>query len=70
MDLAARKLEGIDSLPENLYEAIDELRKDKLVQKALGQHVYSRFVLAKTREWENYSSQVFKWELDEYLEKF
>ena len=70
MDLAARKQEGIHSLPENLYEAINELAQDKLMQKALGQHVHSRFVLAKTKEWENYSSQVHQWELDEYLAKF
>lgn len=70
MDLAERKLNQIESLPENLYEAIDELRKDKLIQEALGEHIYSRFVLAKTREWEAYSSRVYQWELDEYLGKF
>ncbi|MEN6349214.1 MAG: type I glutamate--ammonia ligase [Syntrophomonas sp.] len=70
MDLAARKQQGIESLPENLYEAIDELRRDKLIQDALGPHIYSRFVLAKMKEWENYSSRVYDWELQEYLEKF
>lgn len=70
MDLASRKSQGIESLPENLYEAIQELRKDKLIQEALGEHIYSRFVLAKLREWENYSSRVYDWEINEYLEKF
>jgi len=70
MDLAARKREGIDSLPENLMEAIDELGKDKLIQEAIGEHVYSCFVLAKTKEWESYSAQVGQWEVNEYLEKF
>lgn len=70
MDLATRKQQGIKSLPENLYEALDELRKDKLIQEALGEHIYSRFVLAKTNEWESYSSRVYEWEIAEYLEKF
>lgn len=70
MDLASRNEQGIASLPENLYEAIKELKKDELVQEALGPHIYSRFVLAKTKEWENYSSRVHSWEIDEYLEKF
>ena len=70
MDLADRKEHGIESLPENLYEAIDELRKDKLIQEALGEHIYSRFVLAKMKEWESYSSRVYDWEISEYLEKF
>lgn len=70
MDLATRKMNGIESLPENLYEAIDELNKDKLIQEALGEHVYSRFVMAKIKEWENYSSRVYDWEINEYLAKF
>lgn len=70
MDLATRKEKGIKSLPENLYEAIDELRNDKLIQEALGPHIYSRFVKAKTKEWEHYSSRIYDWEIDEYLVKF
>ncbi|MEN6461685.1 MAG: type I glutamate--ammonia ligase [Syntrophomonas sp.] len=70
MDLATRKVKGIQSLPENLYEAIDELRKDELIKEALGEHIYSRFICAKMKEWENYSSRIYDWELEEYLEKF
>ncbi|MEA1961585.1 MAG: type I glutamate--ammonia ligase [Bacillota bacterium] len=70
MDLAARNDLGICSLPENLYEAIHELNNDSLVKDALGPHIYSRFVLAKIKEWESYSSKVYDWEINEYLEKF
>ncbi|MEA4924383.1 MAG: type I glutamate--ammonia ligase [Syntrophomonadaceae bacterium] len=70
MDLATRNEQGIASLPENLYEAIKELKKDRVIQEALGYHIYSRFVTAKTKEWESYSSKVYDWELNEYLEKF
>lgn len=70
MDLATRNEKGIESLPENLYEAVKELEQDKLIQDALGPHIFSRFVKAKTKEWESYSSRVYDWEIDEYLEKF
>ncbi|HHV15547.1 MAG TPA: type I glutamate--ammonia ligase [Gelria sp.] len=70
MDLATRKLNNILSLPENLYEAIHELEKSTVIQEALGEHIYSRFVLAKIKEWESYSSRVYDWEIEEYLEKF
>ena len=70
MDLATRIEQGISSLPENLFEALKELRHDSLIQEALGQHIFSRFIKAKTTEWENYSSRVYDWELNEYLEKF
>jgi glutamine synthetase len=70
MDLAARKAQGIASLPENLYVALQELQKDTLIQEALGEHIYDRFVAAKTKEWESYSARVYDWEIDEYLEKF
>ncbi len=70
MDLASRKEQGILSLPENLYEALDELSKDDLIKEALGPHIYSRFLAAKMKEWESYSSRVYDWEINEYLEKF
>ncbi len=70
MDLASRNEQGISSLPENLYEAIKELQKDPVIQDALGQHICTRFIRAKTKEWESYSSRVYDWEIDEYLEKF
>lgn len=70
MNLAERKMNNIESLPENLYEAVHELTSDSLIQSALGRHICSRFCFAKIKEWENYSSRVYDWEIEEYLEKF
>jgi glutamine synthetase len=58
---------GLDTLPTDLGEAIAALRKDEVVQNALGQHVYDRFVEAKTQEWNEYRLYVTQWELDRYL---
>lgn len=65
-----RKDAGIESLPGNLLEAIYALEDDDLMRKALGEHVYARYIDAKKLEWKNYTSKVHRWEVDEYLTKF
>ncbi|RIV29309.1 type I glutamate--ammonia ligase [Alicyclobacillaceae bacterium I2511] len=65
------KLEaGIESLPENLYEAIKQLSQDEVIKGALGEHVYQHFVEAKQIEWDMYRTQVSKWELEQYLANY
>ena len=65
-ELKQRKLER---LPENLGEAIEELKKDTFIQGVLGEHVYRKYIEAKEKEWAEYQTQVSGWELDEYLYK-
>ncbi len=60
----------IELLPENLREALLELKESALMRQALGEHVYHRYLEAKGIEWERYRAQVHAWELDEYLTKF
>ena len=58
---------GIVSLPESLGEAIKETKKSDLVKKALGDHVFKRFIEVKEKEWDEYRLQVSRWEKDKYL---
>lgn len=58
---------GWDTLPGDLGQAIDALKQDEVVQNALGQHVFERYVEAKTQEWDEYRVHVTRWELDRYL---
>ncbi len=60
---------GIRTLPQSLRESLDELRKDEVVQEALGV-IYDEFVQLKKAEWNEYHSQVSQWELDRYLTMF
>jgi len=62
--------EELDTLPGSLEEALEELHKDAVVQEALGQHIYERFVAAKREELEDYRLEVTRWELDRYLPAF
>jgi glutamine synthetase len=58
---------GLDMLPGDLGQAIDALKNDEIIQDALGEHVYERYVEAKLLEWNEYKLFVSRWELDRYL---
>lgn len=57
----------ITTLPGTLGEALDELRRDPVVQEALGESLYTKFLEAKTREWGDYRRYVTPWEVERYL---
>jgi glutamine synthetase len=58
---------GIEQLPETLGEAIEEMAESELVLKALGEHVFTRYVDLKRAEWDEYRVEVSPWELNRYL---
>jgi glutamine synthetase len=60
----------IDILPTSLKEALDELRKNTLLQNVLGEHLYERYMDVKTKEWNQFKNQVSPWEIDTYLDIF
>ena len=62
-----RRERGIISLPETLGEAIDELAQSDLVRKALGPHIFDRYVELKRKEWDEYRVQLTGWEMERYL---
>jgi glutamine synthetase len=62
-----RKERGIVALPETLGEAIDELAESELVKRALGPHIFGRYVELKRKEWDDYRVQLTPWELERYL---
>jgi glutamine synthetase len=62
-----RKERGIVSLPETLGEAVDALAGSELVRKALGPHIFDRYVELKLKEWDEYRVQLTDWEMKKYL---
>ena len=69
---------GIETLPESLGEALEELRKDRVVRDALGE-AYRNFIAYKEKEWSEYvtyleseglpvkTKKVTEWELERYF---
>ncbi len=70
LDAAKLESRNIRQLPGTLREALDELRADSVIIEALGEHIFERFVEAKTEEWDEYRMQVSDWEVERYLESF
>ena len=58
---------GIQSLPADLGEAIQEAENSELLYKALGEHVFSRLLELKRAEFEDYRVQVTPYEIQKYL---
>ncbi len=62
-----RKKMKIQELPGNLYEAIAEVEKSKLVREALGDHIFNKFIENKKIEWDRYRVHVSEYEIEKYL---
>ena len=64
---AEREEQGVQALPGSLGEAIEELAGSDLMARALGEHIFPRYVELKRREWDEYRIQVTEWEKERYL---
>ena len=62
-----RKKNKIDSLPGNLYEAIQVTEESQLVRQALGEDLFYKFIDNKKIEWDRYQAQVTDYELQQYF---
>ncbi|MEY8338995.1 type I glutamate--ammonia ligase [Lachnospiraceae bacterium 62-35] len=65
-----REEKGICCLPETMGEAIEAFRSSGFVKHILGEHIYTKYLAAKEKEWEEFRSHVTDWEIREYLRKF
>ena len=70
MTVRDRRKHKIRELPGTLREALVHMQKDRVVRQALGEHVFTKFIAAKTVEFDNYRIAVHDWELDHYLVEY
>ncbi len=59
---------NVEVLPTSLWEASNELKKNELIQEALGNHLFERYINIKTKEWDEFKMQVTSWEINKYLD--
>lgn len=69
MRLSQKHELGIETLPADLGEALEEFEKDKYLQEVLGRHITEKYSEAKRTEWRDYRAQVTDWEIEHYLYK-
>ncbi len=67
MDEKGRKEAGIETLPNNLWEAVQYMEGSELIKRTLGDHIFNKFIENKKIEWDRYRTHVSKYELDTYL---
>ncbi|WP_419856931.1 type I glutamate--ammonia ligase [Candidatus Palauibacter irciniicola] len=58
---------GLEVLPANLGEAVEELEANEVMKDALGDHIFEQFVSRKKAEWSDYVASVSEWELEQYV---
>ena len=69
MRLSQKHELGIEALPADLGEALEEFDKDDYLKQVLGEHITAKYMEAKSAEWADYRAQVTEWEIDNYLYK-
>ncbi len=67
LTVAERAKLKISMLPQDLSQAIDLAEGSELLRRALGDHVFGKFIENKKIEWSNYRAQVTGYELDRDL---
>ncbi|QED47366.1 type I glutamate--ammonia ligase [Cytobacillus dafuensis] len=67
MSKKEREENGIVDLPSTLAQALENLKTDEVIMKALGNHLFDHFVKAKEIEWDMFRTQVHPWEREQYI---
>jgi len=61
------KRRKIDTLPQNLNEALDYLERDRVIINALGEPFARYYIDVKREEWRRYHRSISQWETENYL---
>ncbi|MFS0823518.1 type I glutamate--ammonia ligase [Bacillus sp. 1P02SD] len=67
MNKEERNEAGIVDLPSTLALALEKLKQDEVLIKALGGHLFEHFIEAKEIEWDMFRTQVHPWEREQYM---
>ncbi len=61
------KEQGIGNLPGSLEDALKDLQRSAWAKEQLGEHLYSKYLEAKWKEWDLFREAVTDWEVRRYL---
>jgi glutamine synthetase len=67
MNDAERREAGIESLPADLWEAINLMEGSELVRETLGSHIFEQFLRSKKITWDQYRGHVTRYEIENFL---
>ena len=69
IDLPFGNLLCILAEPRDMKEALEIFKQSTYMKELLGDHIFNKYVEAKSAEWESYQKFVSQWEVDRYLYK-
>lgn len=58
---------NIKTLPNNLQEALQLMKKSNFVKSVLTEHIFEQYLLIKENEWQLYNGTIHDWEIQNYL---
>ena len=61
---------GVGIAVEEIKGMINELKKDKLIQEVFGQSLFAKYLQLKTKEWNEFKTQITPWEIDKCLDVY
>jgi glutamine synthetase len=64
------KKRHVNVLPSSLFDALSEMKTDKLVTEVLGNRLLEKYIAIKTKEWEEFKIEVTPWEIRKYLDTY
>jgi len=70
MDEKMLKDKHIETLPNSLFEALQEMKTSKLVYETLGGSLFQKYMEIKMKEWNEFKIEVTQWEIEKYMEKY
>lgn len=57
---------GVESLPGNLNEALQEMSQSSMVKEVFGDELFNTYLEEKQKEWDEYRLSVSEWEIKKY----
>ncbi|MGL4611108.1 MAG: glutamine synthetase family protein [Trueperaceae bacterium] len=70
MSVRDRRKHKVRELPGTLREALQIMKRSRVIKQALGEHIFDHFIEAKQQEFDNYRVTVHQWELEQYLAEY
>ena len=64
------RLRQVKVLPNSLRQALEALQDDSVIMAALGPYISDRYLAAKRKEYDDYSRQVTRWEMEQYFNRY
>lgn len=58
---------NVNVLPSSLFDALSEMKNNKLVVETLGGNLLEKYVAIKAKEWDEFKTEVTPWEINKYL---